>query len=517
MAFDVKMPDGTILRNVPDGTTQEDILERYQLSQQPAQTPATPTAQPRSTGQELLRQVGLTGRAAYEAFTSPATMVLEAVRSGVNLGSEALGSDYRMASPAAAQSQMLTQAGVPVPENALERAVQSGTQAMVSTAGLAKAAPNVPLLAADLIRQVPASAAAGLVAQPTAEVVKEVTGSDTAATIAGILTGTVAAAATGKGIDYKYRPRETIAQVKDRAAQSYKAVDDAGITIKADSVNKMFNNIATGLDDARMVPGTSQANELTARLTEMSRILGNNQSIPFSYIDKMRAIVNDLKSSPDADLKRLGSVAVTKIDDYISTINGKDVVAGKDGIDKAVKDIMSARKDWRNASRATALEDALDVAAVKALDPKASESELIRRGFINLAANKDKMKAFTTSEQNIIKSVAKGGPFDSVLSMIARFSPLRSQLMAAGQAAAYTQSPTAALTLAGGGLTADLLQSALRKRSAQSAVQEIAAGATPRAPSTAYQGLLTGALNPPQGQVSVQGISDAELQRLLTQ
>jgi hypothetical protein len=518
------MPKYTIngvVYNSPTELSDADLEElaggQPQATPTPAPVPAAPTAQPRSTGQELLRQVGLTGRAAYEAFTSPATMVLEAVRSGVNLGSEALGSDYRMASPAAAQSRMLTQAGVPEPENAIERAVQSGTQAMVSTAGLAKAAPNVPILAADLIRQVPASAAAGLVAQPTAEVVKEVTGSDTAATIAGILTGTVAAAATGKGIDYKYRPRETIAQVKDRAAQSYQAVDEAGITLKPESVQNMFKNISTALDDARMVPGTDSAREVTARLNEMARVLGDSPVLPFSSVDKMRAMLNDLKGSADPDVRRLGGVAVTRVDDYISNISGKDIVAGKDGIDKAVKDVMSARKDWRNASRAQTLEDALNVAEVRALDPKASDSELIRRGFINLAANKDKMKLFTTSEQNIIKSVAKGGPFDSVLSMISRFSPLRSQLAAAGGAAVYTQSPTAAIALSGSGLTADLLQGALRRRAAQSAVQEIAAGATPRAPSSAYQGLLTGALNPPQGSVSVQGISDAELQRLLTQ
>ncbi len=37
MAFDVRMPDGTLIRNVPEGTTQEEILARYNASQQPAQ------------------------------------------------------------------------------------------------------------------------------------------------------------------------------------------------------------------------------------------------------------------------------------------------------------------------------------------------------------------------------------------------------------------------------------------------------------------------------------------------
>jgi hypothetical protein len=495
------MPKYTINGVTYNSATELSDADLEELSGGAAQAPAQAAQAPqkRSIPDELARQVGLTARAGYEAFTSPATMILEAVRGGVNLGAQALGSDYRMASPAAAQGQMLSQV-LPTPETATERAVQAGTQAMASTAGMAKLAPNVPALAADLVRQVPTAAVAGLAAQPTAEVVKEVTGSDTAATIAGILAGTVAAATTGKGLDYKYRPRETIAQVKQKAVQSYQAVEDAGITLKPTSVQGMIQKINTALDDARMVPGTDSAREVTARLNEITRVLGTNTELPFSSLDKMRGMLNDLKASKDADVQRLGGVAVTKVDDYISNITGKDIIAGKDGIDKAVKDIMSARKDWRNANRAQTLEDALNVAEVKALDPKASESELIRRGMINLAANKDKMKAFTPAEQNIIKSVAKGGPFDSVLSLIARFSPLRSQLAAAGAGYGATQAPMLTAAVAGGGLTADLLQGALRRQAATRGIQEIASGATPRAPNLAYRGLLTGALNPPEGQ-----------------
>lgn len=47
MPFNVRMPDGTLIRNVPDGTTQEDILDRYTMSQQP--TEPTQPARPRQT------------------------------------------------------------------------------------------------------------------------------------------------------------------------------------------------------------------------------------------------------------------------------------------------------------------------------------------------------------------------------------------------------------------------------------------------------------------------------------
>lgn len=501
MPFDVEMPDGTIISDVPEGTSKEQILAKYNAMMGKTAAPAAETPKQRSMLEEAARQIGLTARAGYEAFTSPATMALEAVRGGVNLGAQALGSDYRMASPAAAQSQMLSQV-LPTPENATERAVQAGTQAMASTAGLAKLAPNVPALAADMARQIPTSAAAGLAAQPTAEVVKEVTGSDLAATIAGLGVGTLTAAGTGKALsslETGKKPLYTMQEVKQRASQSYTAMDDAGVTVKPDSVKSMINSVKEGLDEARMVPGTDQAKEVNARLQEITRMIGKNE-VSFGTIDKMRAMMNDLKASKDADIKRLGSVAVGKIDDYISNLNGKDIIAGKDGLDKAVQSVMTARKDWRNASRAEILDDALNVAEAKALDPKASEGELIRRGFINIAASKDKMKLFNKTEQNIIKSVAKGGTLDPLLTFASQFSPLRSKLAAAGGAYAFTQAPVTTAVVAGSGLGADLLQGYLRSRAAQAAVKNIASGAQAPAPNLGYRGLLTGALNPPEGQ-----------------
>lgn len=496
--MDVRMPDGTIISNVPDGTTQEEVLARYNASLQPQK----PTQEKRSIGQEFVRQLGLTGRAAYEAFTSPATAVLEAGRGLYNLGAEALGSESRIPSFYQAQSQMLTNAGVPVPENTLERAVQAGVQGMTSTAGLARAAPNVPALASDLVRQVPAAGVAGLVSQPVAEVVKDVTGSDLAATIAGVGFGAAGAAATGKALS-SYGPGKapvfTMEQVKQRATDAYTKMDSQGVSIQPKSTLNLIDDIKLALDDqGRMVPGTDQANSVNATLNQVASIISKQpQGVSFTALEKIRSTLNDLRMNRDPDIRRLGGIAVSKVDDYISNLSGKDILAGKAGLDDAVKNVMEARKDWRNASRAAVLDDALNVAEAKALDPKASESELIRRGFINIAASKDKMKLFTKTEQNIIKSVAKGGPLDPLLTFMSQFSPLRSKLAAAGGAFAFTQAPVTTSVVAGGGLSADLLQGLLRRRAADQAIRQIASGAEPPAPNLAYRGLLTGGLNPP--------------------
>ena len=451
--------------------------------------------QGRSMVDELGRQVGLTARAGYEAFTAPATAVLEAGRTAYNLGAEALGAESRLPSFYTEQQKALTgTVGLPEPETRIERAANLGAQSMASTAAAAKALPNVAAFADDLVRQIPAAGVAGLVSQPVAEIVKDFTGSDIAAIIASVGAGAGAAAGTGKARSAAQQaktPLFTMAEVKQRASKSYQAMDDAGVVLKPTSTAGMVNDIKKALDDARMIPGTDQAKEMNARIAQVQSMIDQN-GVSFTAFEKMRGIFNDLKSNKDGDLRRLGGIAVNKVDDYISNVTGKDLIAGQGGIDKAVQSVMSARKDWRNASRASILDDALNVAEARALDPKASESELIRRGFINIAADKNKMKAFTKDEQNIIKSVAKGGSLDPLLSSLARFSPLRSQLVTAGAIPAYTQMPATTMAVLGGGLAADIGQGMLRSRAAQQAVKQIASGAVPTAqPNLAYRGLLS--------------------------
>jgi hypothetical protein len=501
MSFNVQMPDGTVIENVPEGTTQDQILARYNAMTAGAQQPApTQQAQPRSVPDQVARQLGLTGRAVYEAFTSPATAVLEAGRTAYNLGAQALGSESRLPSFYTEQSKALTAAGVPQPENAVERAVNAGVQGMTSTAGFAKAAPKVAAFADDLVRQIPAGGVAGLVSQPVGEVVKDITGSDLAAFIASAGAGAAGAAGTGKGItsvQQSKTPLYTMDQVKQRASASYQAMDEAGVVLKPNSLVKMFSNINQSLDDARMIPGTDQAKAVQATL-DQAKTLITTQGTSFTGLDKMRQMLNDLRMSKDADIRRLGAKAVAEVDDYIMTLKPNDLIAGQGGLDKAVKSVTEARKDWRNLSRATVLDDALNTAEARAIDPKASESELIRRGFINIAADKKKMSMFTTKEQNVIKSVAKGGSLDPLLTFASQFSPLRSKLAAAGGAYAFTQAPVATTAVAGAGLLADTAQSLMRRRAAELGIKQIASGASPDlARSLSPTGLLTTGLNPP--------------------
>jgi hypothetical protein len=213
----------------------------------------------------------------------------------------------------------------------------------------------------------------------------------------------------------------------------------------------------------------------------------------------MRRLANNLKSNPDKNIRRLASEMVDSIDDHVASLSPKDVVSGAGGIDVAVKTIMEARKDFRNLSRATTLQNVLDIAETKALNPTASESELIRQGFITLAANKSKMSLFSKDEQNAIKAVVKGSSLDPLLTLMAKFNPQRSQIMAGGAFAGSIAKPEIAIPIAAAGFGADKLQALLRRQSAESAMSGLLTGTTPGPqPSYYTRGLLSTMMNPPQ-------------------
>jgi hypothetical protein len=219
----------------------------------------------------------------------------------------------------------------------------------------------------------------------------------------------------------------------------------------------------------------------------------------------MRSSINELKNSGDSATRRLAGAAVSEFDNYLSSINNKDVLSIGGDTGKALASVKAARADWRNLSRAQTIEDALKYADVSADRPTASTSELIRNGMINLARDKNKMRAFTDTEQNAIRAVAKGGSFDTLLTVLGKFNPERSQLAAysgiMGVSAGPTTGAALAVGLGTGGFVADKAQGFLRGREGRQLVNQIASGTLQPIPQNmAFRGMLSG-LQPLPGEV----------------
>jgi hypothetical protein len=496
---------------LPEGLSNEAALAKIKASlgeaegQPTAQPTAQPVAQPtaeapkeQGLGDLLRRQLGLATRAVVSGVSSPSNIVTDFLSGAANVAANIVGSEKRVPYLSKEQSKGMTQLGVPEPETGAERAAQVGMQALTSAGGMAAMAPK-SIFGADLARQLPAATVAPMAAQSVAEITKEITGSDLAATIAalgvsgavGKYTGDVAGRiAAGK------QPTTTMADVQQKASRAYTKVSDQGIEISGQNATSLVDKIKTRLDAVDYIP--ENAAPVANILNKYESILQRG-NITFDNIEQMRRLANNLKSNPDKNIRRLASEMVDSIDDHVAALSPKDVVSGAGGIDVAVKTIMEARKDFRNLSRATTLQNVLDIAETKALNPTASESELIRQGFITLAANKSKMGLFSKDEQNAIKAVVKGSSLDPLLTLMAKFNPQRSQIMAGGAFAGSIAKPEIAIPIAAAGFGADKLQALLRRQSAESAMSGLLTGTTPGPqPSYYTRGLLSTMMNPPQ-------------------
>jgi hypothetical protein len=488
---------------LPDGLSKEDALAKIKASlgeatTQPVSQPTAQAPKEQGLGDMLKRQLGLAARAVVTGASAPVNIVTDFLSGAANVGANIIGSEKRVPYLSKEQSKGLTQLGVPQPETGAERAAQVGMQSLVSAGGMAAAAPK-SIFGADLVRQLPAATVAPMVAQPVAEITKEITGSDMAATIAALGVSGAVGKATGDlagRIASGKQPTTTMADVQQKASRAYTKVADQGIEISGQNATNLVSKVKNRLDASDYIPENAApvANILNKYESMLQR--GN---LTFDNVEQMRRLANNLKSNPDKNIRRLASEMVDTIDDHVSNLSPKDVVSGAGGIDTAVKTIMEARKDFRNLSRATTLQNVLDIAETKALNPTASESELIRQGFITLAANKSKMNLFNKDEQNAIKAVAKGSSLDPLLTLMAKFNPQRSQIMAGGAFAGSIAKPEIAIPIAGAGFAADKLQSLLRRQSAENAMSGLLTGTTPGPqPSYFTRGLLSTMMNPPE-------------------
>lgn len=489
-SFIITGPDGKEYEvTAPDGTNEQQVLQYVQ------QQVAMPQPKEKSTLGEIGRQIGLTARAGITGLTSLPAMLAEPVAAGVN----AIAGKKIMESPTKAVQNLMTAAGIPEPQGRLERAVQAGASAVAGTGAqtalAGRAGGAFAPLAQDASRQLVISGAAAPVAQATGEKVMEETDSPLAATIAALAAGTVAGAAASKGVlaaRGKTEPAPvTLDDIRTKAKQAYSTMDNLGVEVKPQPVLNALDNVRQKLLSNNFNPKLDAHRPVAQVLDQVEEMVGQ-QRVSFTKLDQMRSALNDLKMSRDPATRNYAGQAVQELDGFITSLSPKDVISGKQNVGEAVSVLKEARQSWRNLSRANVLQDALNVAEARALDPKASEGELIRRSLINLAASKDKMRLFSPSEQNAIKSVIKGGTADPLLSLVARFNPERSQLVTAGTAFAAGANPVAAGVTAAAGFGADRLLSAQRQAATNRLISNIATGTIPEIPPTlSWRGLLS--------------------------
>ena len=371
--------------------------------------------------------VPVTGAIAGGALAGPAGAIAgglalpaaELLTKSLNL---ALPDKYDIPSPTAQVEKGLTKLGFPQAETQVERALQVGGGALGGVGGqvgalgqLAKTATSpvargvAQTLSQEPVRQVAAALPVGATSQYVAE--------ETSSPVSGMLAGLAVGIPFAMGAKGTLQA-PTVQELKGQAGQQYKFAEDVGAVFKKNSYNQFANKLESTL--AKEGLDKTLQPRVFAALERIKDTKGGNVSL--ENMEILRRIGQAAGSSADASERRLASIMVDNLDDFVETAQPGQLAKGSS---EAVSALTDARELWKRAKKTEILDDLVASAELRA-DANFSQSGMenaLRRKLVTLADNPKKLRAFTKEEQSAIKVAAKGGPIQNALRLVGKLAP----------------------------------------------------------------------------------------------
>jgi hypothetical protein len=423
------------------------------------------------------------------ALTLP---LAELATQGINL---ALPKDYQIPSPQAGVENLMTSAGLPVPETMPERALVAGSSALSGTAsqlpGLARLGQSASSelgrgISASMAqapgRQLAAAVPSGVAAQSVAEA--------TGSPIAGMLAGMGTAAPFGMGVKTpKVSPRDEIAA---RSSAAFAQAEKSGIAFDPTKFNANMAAVAVDLRKEGYTPtGYPKIESAFKELTSTT------QPKDFTELQALRKMIANAQASADPSERRLAGILKDQFDNYVSNAPAADIIGAntKEGINAW----KTARTEYSRMMKGDVFDEMLERAKldVSKFTQSGAENSLAQQ-LRQLAKNKNKMRLFTASEQEAIKAAAKGSTTQNLLKFYGRFAPT-GPVSAMFTGGASVINPYLGIPVAAGALASRYGATQMRKGSVEDLANLMRQGnafrpqtAMPGAPAaTAMRGLLS--------------------------
>lgn len=421
--MDVRMPDGTIVRNVPEGTTKAQIQKRY--GQYRAKIAYEES---RANRQNQMARPPNPGVAVPEALASIGSSLISTPVSGLAGIGAGIGNALGLSdTPAADVAEGVGSALTYEPRTDEGRALSDAIA--YPFAKLAQGADY----AGDVLRRTPMV--------PTPYIPPEYAGTGAgpeAATIANLLVQSAPAGVAARGASgvrarvgaAKGEPSPVAANaarqtrlegvpptIEELAAQSkaaYKAASDAGANISQASFSNLKNRVNVLLKKEGIDPSLHpKASAALKRLNETKGV------VSLDDFDTLRKIANDARASVDKADSHMAARIIDEMDDFANNIGPKDA-SNPGAFDK----LREARNLYSRKAKAEEIAELVRRAELSAPNFSASGAEnALRTEFRNLAKNKNRMRRFSPEERAAIEKVAKGGPLENTLRFIGKFAP----------------------------------------------------------------------------------------------
>lgn len=393
--MDVRMPDGTVIQNVPEGTTKSQLQAKLQKFQA-AQAPKPQSPLQKGYGQEWLDEM----RSASQALAQPTDDI-----PGVGTLETAASIGTGILSPLTAAVKMPFTGRSYKEER--ERAVyqprtQSGKAISGGLAAATKPVADAFSYAGDKVSDVAESVgvpkeAAQNIGAPLVDALSLTSGAKSLQK------------APQKPVSVAKPKPAPIPKTDDLATAKtslYAQADNAGVVIKPESTAKsaaIFRQVAEKENLGKLTPKLSEAVSILDERVAQSRPL------TLSDADKVRQLIGDAMKSADAGDRRMARLVKTKYDNYLDNLGPQDTLAGN--AEQAVAVLKSAR-DMNRRFENSKLIDSMVKKAHRDGDAKftqAGEEHALRTEFKKLASNERKMRTFSAEERQAIEAVSRGG------------------------------------------------------------------------------------------------------------
>ena len=443
------MPDGVVIKNVPEGVTQDDLLERYSLSKQTERTsgtnissdvPSVITAQNRGSVAPVAPQTSMMDKlkALYEV---PATIGSGMVAQPVGAAYGALRGITGPKTPQGMQEAQ--QAGGQLAQKLQFQPTSPASIGALESIGGALEASKLPPYMGN-IGMIPSMAQASQVARPLAQ---------EAVQAAKPAVSTMAQALRREPSIVKTAP--SAEQLAQTSRNLFTSARESGVELNAKDFATNMASIGKELRnegyDPRLYP------KLAVALDEMTQ-----SGIPkdFNELSTLRKFIQGAQKSADSDEKRLATILKDEFDTYVSNIPESSVVGGsKEGL----KQWKEARDAYSKLSKSEVFTDMLENAQLdKSKFSMSGTENSLAQQLRQLAKNDKKMRLFTQTEQDAIKAAAKGGTTQNLLRFFGKFAPTSSVGSIAPILATAANAPLG-LAMTAGGIGARAAATQIRK------------------------------------------------------
>lgn len=417
--MDVRLPDGTILRNVPEGTTKAQIAAKLGMAEMPAQD-VTDEINASQEPKKTAGQAALTGALQGATFG----LADEAI---ARVGSLSPDLTYDDIMAAAREDLQRTRKDQPVASIAGEIV---GGLATGLTGGLTKAGTAIASslgrgnIGSRIAKAASLGAASGgIYGAGTADQGDRIEGAKSGAILGGTIGGAIPAAAGaiksvagGTGRIYRgFNARDTeelqaaADLIKNRASKAYQAVRDSGATFKPGTTNLIIDTMQEKLkSDGVLNP---RLHDKVIGLFNDFKNQAIDENITLEGLDQWRQLfgqvagefTDKVNARKAGLLKEALDEAMLGLPDEAFSVGGKDAISA----------LRNARQEWARQSKFNAVSDIVEASA--------GDANKLKRDLEKFRLNPKKTRGWSKEEVDALKAAAGQTTGEGLMKALGKF------------------------------------------------------------------------------------------------